>query len=327
MNIILKFIRGTWIYRKLSWSQRRLALQRIVRLSVTYSISRISLNVIYKKLSWSQKGAFHVAFAKIFRDHKSTVPSSSWTVEFANKIIEMPLRSNWIWLDWDSAVSICGHDIEVKQTYSSLIQSSARPEQFIDIGANYGTHSLLFLVHGIETITFEPNSSCHDHFRIMCRLNGVKPHIKGVALGKRVGFVELYYPERDTWSGSTDIDIMQKLQSEGKVVTQAVAQKTMDDYLMEYADRHLLVKIDAEGSECAILKGGRRTLTEKRPLIIFESLINEPRRHELYELMSEFNFTIAKLPWAFDRSGQSLTRMQFLEATQTNFIAVPEERQ
>ena len=285
------------------------------------------MNAIYRKLCWSQKRTFHGAFAKIFRDHRSTVPSSSWTVEFADKIIEMPLRSNWIWLDWDSAVSICGHDIEVKQTYGFLIRSSARPEQFIDIGANYGTHSLLFLVHGIETITFEPNSSCHDHFRTMCRLNGVKPHIKDVALGKRVGFVELYYPERDTWSGSTDIDIRQKLQSEGKVVTQAVEQKTMDDYLMEYGDRRLLVKIDAEGSECAILKGARRTLTEKRPLIIFESLINELHRYELYQIMSEFNFRIAKLPWAFDGSEQSLTRMQFLEARQTNFIAVPDERQ
>ncbi|CAA9891487.1 conserved hypothetical protein [Candidatus Methylobacter favarea] len=77
----------------------------------------------------------------------------------------MPLTSERFWLDWDTAVSITGHDIEIKQTYEALIGSSEPPELFIDIGANYGTHSLLFLVHQIKTITFEPNASCHDFFQ------------------------------------------------------------------------------------------------------------------------------------------------------------------
>ena len=325
MNAVLKVIRGTSVYKKLSWSQRRLALQRVVRHSVTNSVSRKCLNNIYTKLSWSQKRAFHGAFAKIFREHKSTIPSSSWIVEFAGKPIEMPLRPEWLWLDWDSAVSICGHDIEVKQTYCSLIQSSTRPEQFVDIGANYGTHSLLFLIQGIETITIEPNSSCHDHFRTMCRLNGVKPYIKGVALGERTDLVELCYPERDTWFGSTDIDTRRNLEAGGQVIIQAVAQKTMDDYLIEYADRRLLFKIDTEGNECAILKGGYRTLTEKRPLVIFESLIDGTHRDELFQIISEFNYRIAKLPWASDKPEQTLTRTQFLESARSNFIAVPEE--
>ena len=154
MSAVLDVIRETWVYRKLSWSQRRLALQSVLRFVVTNSVCRKCLNGVYRRLSWAKKRAFHGKFAKIFREHKSTIAGGSWTVEFADKLIEMPLRPEWLWLDWDSAVSICGHDVEVKETYSSLIQSSTRPEQFVDIGANYGTHSLLFLVHGIETITF-----------------------------------------------------------------------------------------------------------------------------------------------------------------------------
>jgi FkbM family methyltransferase len=43
----------------------------------------------------------------------------------------------------------------------------------------------------------------------------------------------------------------------------------------------LLVKIDTEGSEAAILRGAGRTLAERRPLIIFESF-RDDGREELY---------------------------------------------
>ena len=40
-------------------------------------------------------------------------------------------------------VSIVGHDIEVKETYAALIASDHRPTLFLDVGANYGLHSIL----------------------------------------------------------------------------------------------------------------------------------------------------------------------------------------
>ncbi len=304
----------------------RLTLQKIARPTVTNSVSRKWFNIVYRKLSWSQKRIFHRTFAKTFREHERMIQICSWTVEFAGKQIEMPLRPEWLWLDWESAVSICGHDIEVKQTYCSLIQSTVRPEQFVDIGASYGTHSLLFLSHGIETISVEPNPSCHDHFQTMCRLNGVGPHIKGVALGERSDFVELSYPERDTWLGSTDMDTRHKLEAGENIITRTVEQKTMDDYLAEFSDRRLLIKIDTEGNECAVLTGGSRTLAEKRPIVIFESFLDDPRRDELFQIFSEHNYNTSKLPWVADQPKPTLTRSQFLIAEGNNFIAVPEER-
>src|ERR1700722_9247274 len=50
-----------------------------------------------------------------------------------------------------------GHDSELKQTYASLIQLEHPPRLVLDIGANYGTHSIIFLSHDIETVSFEPN--------------------------------------------------------------------------------------------------------------------------------------------------------------------------
>jgi hypothetical protein len=168
-----------------------------------FTWSRQGLNAAYLALTPCHRATFHEWFAKIFRNTSVQARDGNWTVVFAGKSILMPLVSESLWLDWDTAVSIVGHDIEIKQTYEALIGSSTtKPTLFIDIGANYGTHSLLFLVHGIKTMTFEPNSSCHGCFARLCELNHVTPTIEGVALGAYHGYVKLSYPKRDTWLGS-----------------------------------------------------------------------------------------------------------------------------
>jgi FkbM family methyltransferase len=176
-----------------------------------------------------------------------------WKIVFEGKTILMPLTPERFWLDWDSAVSIVGNDVEVKDTYAALIQSRDAPELFIDIGANYGTHSLLFLVHGIETLSFEPNRSCHDYFRRVCELNRVVPTLETVALGDRVDCVELSYPERDTWLGSTDAEVVKRLVAGQALVTQAVQQKMLDEYLEKIRNKRTLIKLDTEGNELTVL--------------------------------------------------------------------------
>ena len=41
--------------------------------------------------------------------------------DFAGKISKMPLRNSSLWLDWDLALAITGHDAEVKETYENLV--------------------------------------------------------------------------------------------------------------------------------------------------------------------------------------------------------------
>ena len=202
-------------------------IQNSVRMTAASSWSRQILNAVYLKLTPSQRVLFHRAFAKIFRNNYTQGRDGNWKVVFANKSILMPLTSEHFWLNWDSAVSIVGHDIEVKRTYEALIGlPSKKPNLFIDIGANYGTHSLLFLVHGIRTITFEPNSLCHDYFRKMCKLNQVTPKLETVALGRSHGYVELAYPKRNTWLGSTNTETINKLSLSQELVIEKVVQKT-----------------------------------------------------------------------------------------------------
>ena len=53
---------------------------------------------------------------RAFKEEHKLPSSSSWRVEFCGKRIVLPLTRDRAWLDWDLAVSVLGHDLEVKQT-------------------------------------------------------------------------------------------------------------------------------------------------------------------------------------------------------------------
>jgi FkbM family methyltransferase len=312
-------------------SMCRFLLQTSVRTIVRFEKTRGWLNTCYRRLSWPQKQAFHRRCSQVFRGGKGnkfpsrgwSIESGTWESEFVGRRIKMPIRSDKIWLDWGSALAVAGHDIEVKQTYSELIESGNEPDLFVDIGANYGTHSLIFLVHNIRTITFEPNTSCHREFRIYCELNRVQPRVEPVALGEHEDVVELWYPEHSSWLGSTNKDAQSELRVIAKNVCQKVRQKRLDDYLCEFGGGRILIKIDTEGGELSILRGGQRTLAEKHPLVIFEVWRAPDERRALWDLLWQLEYKIAGLPWTEARVAEALACAEFVEAPATNFIALP----
>ena len=294
-----------------------------VRAIAASSWSRRVLNVVYLLLTPSQRALFHESFAKIFRNNHVQGRNGTWKVAFASKNILMPLTSETFWLDWDTAVSIVGHDIEVKQTYESLIGlSSMKPDLFIDIGANYGTHSVLFLMHGIRTITFEPNSSCRDYFSKICELNHLIPTLEPVALGACNGHVELKYPKHDTWLGSTNGEIASSLSLSSELKVEKVTQETLDDYFSEIEHHRTLIKIDTEGNELAVLEGATKILIVVRPLIIFECWPGK-QRNKILTFLGSLNYSVYSLPWSPTSKSEPLSPEQFCSNVSANFIAVP----
>ena len=294
----------------------------LVRLAVASSWPRRILNMAYLRMTPYQRSAFHSHFAKIFRNSPCHIEEGMWRINFSGKTILLPLDSEKIWLEWDSAVSIIGHDIDVKETYRHLIESTDKPDLFIDIGGNYGTHSLLFLVHGVATITFEPNSLCNHFFRLLCDLNGLKPNLQSVALGERHGFVELSYPARDTWHGSTDTKVINGLAANHELITERVEQKKLDDYLPSFSAKNMLIKIDTEGNELTVLKGAIETLKQFRPKVIFESC-NAEDRIALFDYFTLHDYQIRTLPLSSAASGGALGYDIFKVSTSSNFMATP----
>lgn len=325
-------ILNQWTFGRISSSMRRsharhrsydaLAnpLRSLVRGLASRRTARAWLNAGYLRMTAYQRSLFYRAFAKIFRERVTAFQRGVWTVNLGGRFISIPLDRERAWLTWDIALSLAGHDIEVTESYLRVIGSPLRPELFVDIGANYGAHSLVFLAHGIDVLSFEPNSSCSALFHELCAMNGVTPHLESVALGSESGQVNLSYPRTETWLGTVRAEPDARSRLTPEVVTELVRQAKLDDYLLDLAGRRVLIKIDTEGSEFDVLRGGTRVLHEVRPLIIFESWPS-PDRPRFFDLLTGCAYRVVKLPWNPPVS-KPLQREQFLSARETNFGAI-----
>src|SRR4051794_6146166 len=121
------------------------AIRGSVRAAAANQFTRPLLNAVYDHLPLAGQEWIHGKFVKIFYGKHI---EGRWNLHFSNRSITVPLTRGTSWLDWTVALSILGHDIDVKRVYLSAITSPVdRPDLFIDIGANTGTHSILFLVH------------------------------------------------------------------------------------------------------------------------------------------------------------------------------------
>jgi FkbM family methyltransferase len=293
-----------------------------IRIMAAYPWPRKLLNNLYCNLTPRQKSIFHREFSWIFRDSSIRGREGFWEVKFAGKNVRVPMSSEEFWLDWDTALAILGHDIEVIQTYEAMINSDKKPDLFIDIGANYGIHSLLFLMHKIKTLSFEPNPMCHHFFKRLCAANNVLPNLESVALGEEKEIVTLSYPACDTWLGTTQADVAQKLSLKHQLVSINVKQQKLDDYQSLIGNLRTLIKIDAEGNELQILKGSTRTILENQPVIIFECWINN-HRQELFNLFHARGYVICDIPWNPNGKYIPLNSDQFFTSPANDFVAIP----
>jgi len=303
-------------------SEAKNVLRNLMKPVAAFPLSRRLLNAWYLTLTPAQKRHFHHEYANIFRESSMHGGKGEWRVVFLGKTIVIPLTRERYWLDWALGVSVVGHEINVKETYEALINSSERPELFVDIGANYGTHSLLFLVHEIKALSFEPNSSCRSYFKQLCEANHVTPNLEPVALGETEGYVELMYPKSDTWLGSTDVEAVKAMGLSQELVTEKVEQKRLDDYFSQIGTRRTLMKMDIEGNEMPVLRAALKILRENRPKIIFESCSDE-QRVELLEFFESERYVVCRLPWHPGDKADRLTRAQMTASSTSNFIALP----
>ncbi len=287
----------------------------IMRWLIRHNTTRRWVNDFFNGLSWRGRYKFRRIYAKAFARHGCLPGDAVWQVKFSGRHLSVPLRNNTLNLDWRSALSICGHDVEVKQAYEQLVLGENPVDLFIDVGANFGTHTLLFLHAGIECLSFEPNPECSPRFQDMCRLNDVQGTLVMKALGATPGEITLYVPNGETWRGSIN-----RLPNKGELTELTVQMTTLDDVLAGVQAHRPLLKIDAEGAELDILQGGVRTFAELRPLTIFETLPSGPARRELFTYFDSRGYEIFDL---FKPDSTPLTIHDFEAGNGTNFIARP----
>ena len=196
----------------------------------------------------------------------------------------------------------------------------------MDIGANWGTHSPLFLAHGIPAFSFEPIEECHREFNRMCLVNDVTPTIEHVALGAINDIVEIAYPAPETWLGSTRTDVIEQHGNASQMKRVTVPQRKLDDDASQIAGRRTLIKIDVEGNELAVLQGSSKILQTIKPTIIFESFRDDARL-PIYDFPENRCYSVHDLPYSPGDSTRPLSRVEFRDKRATNFVALPFESQ
>lgn len=243
-------------------------------------------------------------------------------MRFFGKKVKLPLTQNRMWLDWDIAMSILGHELEIKTTYKTLTKNNSRPTLFFDIGSNYGTHSLLLLKHGIPTFSFEPNPACYEYFREICALNHVDCNLQAVALGEKSNEVEFVYPEHEAWLGKISRDTSESFNSDSEIRKIRVKQISLDSFVNSTGSRPTLIKIDTEGTELEVLKGPVTTLCTCRPVIIFESF-KDSSRMKLFNFFRDNGYMVSFLPISRLSAIHCADYNEFAESSAANFLALP----
>jgi len=309
MELILKILKHFSYIRK--WSQN------VLILVLKFSGPMKKINSFYNSLNYKEKKQFHSLFADMFRNRNTGI-NGLWGVKFMQTEIKFNISKDNCWLEWETALSILGHDIEIKETYEYLLKNGY-VKCFLDIGANYGTHSLLFLSQSIQTNTFEPNPVCHKYFYELLKANNLSSHVESFALGEKDSITKLVFPEKETWLGkiynkeehSTNTSLKQNV-IDVKVIT-------LDNYVKKNNLSPDLIKIDTEGFEEFVIKGAIATLSKYKPLIIFEC--DPDKRNTIFELFVKINFEIYLLPFT-DSKAKKIAKQPFIECRLNNFIAI-----
>ena len=294
----------------------RAAAWTAIRGALSTAPGFVLVNRLHRMLSPAAKRRFfYLCCDESFR------VEGSWIVEFGGRSIVLPLRRDFD-LAWIQAITFDGFDAEITELYERLVRSRPAPRVFFDVGANYGLHSLKFLVHGVRVLSFEPNAACHPFLLECGRRNGVQPDIRPVAVGRTAGVATLAVPDGRTYMGTTATEVAGRWHGTSDVAVQHVPCIRLDDVTEAEGLLPGLIKIDTEGSELAVLEGARRTLERARPLIVVESWPVEAGRTPLFHLLAAHDYRLHALRFGTPPS-PPLSLGEFLASPATNFLARP----
>lgn len=213
------------------------------------------------------------------------------------------------------------------QLASVLVSRICEPRKtFIDIGAHIGSVIAAVMEHdrSVRLIAAEPVPEKARN--LVKRFPGVEVHecALGESTGEvsffvdtlRPGYSSLFSPQDSKAAGTREI---------------RVSLRRLDD--LTQSDQVDVIKIDVEGAELGVLKGGDRLVTKCRPTILFESAPGEHplySKKEMWTWLNERNYAIF-VPNRLAHNDPALSLGTFLDShghprRTTNYFAVPVER-
>jgi FkbM family methyltransferase len=168
-------------------------------------------------------------------------------------------------------------------------------QQAIDIGANYGlfTLSMAKVVGSTGCIwAFEPASSTAAFLADSLALNGFSQvTLDQRALSARAGTAQLFLNDNSELN-----EIVRDGGTQVAGTTETVTLVTLDGAQEQYGWSGIeFVKIDAEGEEAAIIRGGRDFFRTQSPLVQYEVKAGSVIHHELIQAFADIGYASYRL--------------------------------
>jgi FkbM family methyltransferase len=137
----------------------------------------------------------------------------------------------------------------------------------IDIGASEGIYTVHVVDRSRDCLAFEPRPTQASALREMVRCLALPVEVEAVALSDVRGEAKLRILEKD--EGRSTIEHDNPLAAADSRVTHelTVPTRRLDDYQLDAVG---FLKIDVEGHELAVLRGGSATIRRSLPLMLIE---------------------------------------------------------
>ncbi len=143
----------------------------------------------------------------------------------------------------------------------------------LDIGADVGEFTIAMVASSRSVIAFEPRPAQARDLASMFDAVGAAVRVEAVALSDQSGVTAMRIVESEPGRSTIDDNNVLGDVSVSSIQSIEVPVKRLDDLHLNDVG---LIKIDVEGHELAVLRGGADTLTRNRPVVLVEA---EERHH------------------------------------------------
>lgn len=188
-----------------------------------------------------------------------------------------------------------GKEVESRNSFIEILNKQ-KIQTFFDIGANIGSYSWAALAHGVdEVFLFEPDETNQRLLSKTIRKNDLaRCYLVTFAVGETVGVAEFLIDHASGATGSLENhtkNISSLHYAYGMADTRTVPTLNLDIFAEYARSKRVMVKIDVEGAEVGVFKGGRKFFQQVYPFVLVECF--ERGRLRFFE---EIGYSIHPLP-------------------------------
>ena len=187
--------------------------------------------------------------------------------------------------------------------------------RFLDVGANGGLYSFLVasLFKNSRVTAIEPDPRVVDELVSLTYVNRLKVDVRSVAISDKNGTATFFISNKSDASSSLTEGFRE---SESQIEVPTVTL----DRLCGSLDGEVVMKIDVEQHELAVLQGGQLFLTNVRPLLIIELSDDSSLRLQAQEALRSLGYEIIQITPRLNFGEQEDDALR-------DYLAIPEEKE